>query len=348
MKRIYVRAFCQSNLGDDLFVLQLARRYPHTKFYVYALWEHQNAFLGQQNIVLPTKKDRFRRKLTHVLHLKRQEAFDGQGVDGVVAIGGSILWEGADIAFSYGDAPCYLIGANCESGYSPEFEAQLGQSLSRLADCCFRDTFSYRLYQALPNVRQAPDVLYGWQPRQVRQTGAGIGISLVGRKGCFREDDALETYLTAITQLCDLCWERGIPVRLLGFCAMEGDGQSIEAVLGRVTHPEAVSTLLYRGDPERMLYELNKCETILATRFHAMILGWTLGKNVVPILYSEKQTHVLKDAGFEGPLWNALAGEKVDGQSLLEACLADAGRLDIAPLRQEAAQQFQALDLFLK
>ena len=180
------------------------------------------------------------------------------------------------------------------------------------------------------------------------QKGQGIGISVVGAKGCFREEQAREGYDGAIAGLCDLCISRGIPVRLLGFCAVEGDGEALKAIAGRTAHPDMIPSILYEGNPERMLYELNKCETVLATRFHAMILGWVLGKNVVPVIYNEKQTHILEDVGFEGPVWNALAGETKDGQALLEDCLLDAGRLDIGDLRRDAAQQFMGLDRFLE
>ena len=347
MKKIYVRAFCQSNLGDDLFVLQLAKRYPDTNFYVYALGEHQRAFLGQQNIILPTSGDRVLRKLTHTLHLSRKEAFDGQGLDGTVVIGGSIFWEGADLSFGQENGPCYIIGANCETGYSAEFSNRLRKTLSSVSDCCFRDRFSAALFADVSSVRCAPDVLYDWRPRQVLQKGEGIGISVVGAKGCFRDEQAREGYYGAIAGLCDLCISRGIPVRLLGFCAVEGDGEALKAIAGRTAHPEKIQSILYAGNPERMLYELNRCETVLATRFHAMILGWVLGKNVVPVIYNEKQTHILEDVGFEGPVWNALAGETKDGQALLEDCLLDAGRLDIGDLRRDAAQQFMGLDQFL-
>ena len=348
MKKIYVRAFCQSNLGDDLFVLQLAKRYRDTTFYVYALGDNQRSFEGQPNIVLPTFKDRFRRKLTHVLKLPRKEAFDGQGLDGTVVIGGSILWEGASLSFGQENGPCYLIGANCEKGYSEDFTKILGETLSELSDCCFRDHFSGALFEGIPSVRWAPDVLYGWRPRQVMQRGTGIGISVVGTKGCFREEQVREGYYRAIAELCDLCVSQGIPVRLLGFCAVEGDGEAMKAIIDRATHPEGIKSMLYAGVPERMLYELNKCETIVATRFHAMILGWVLGKNVLPVIYNEKQTHILEDVGFQGPIWNALAGETTTGQALLDACLLNAGRLDIGALRRDAEDQFAGLDQFLK
>lgn len=344
MKKLFVRAYCQSNLGDDLFILQLARHCPDTSFYVYALGENQRAFLSQKNICLPTSWDRIRRKLRHIASQK--DLFDGYGLDGTVAIGGSIFWEGAPIADL--DESCILIGPNCEDSYSPEYREKLAAQLKKVKSCCFRDTFSYKLFEDIPTVSCAPDVLYGWNSRQTPCRGEGIGISLVAEKGAFRAEALRRSYYAAIVEVCDLCAERGIPVTLLGFCKSEGDGEAIRAVLDRVKNPGAVSSRLYEGDPEGMLEAMNGCQTILATRFHAMILGWVLGKNVVPILYSSKQTHVLEDAGFTGPVWNALAGEILSGQALLDMVDAQKGMLDISELKKGANRQFADLDAFLQ
>lgn len=346
MKRMFVRAYFQSNLGDDLFVLSLLRRYPDVKFYLYALGDNQNAFRNEPNAVLPGAWDRLRRKLTHVLRLPRQEAFDGRGLDGIAAIGGSVFWEGAPLE-DLKESTC-LMGCNCEDSYSPAYREALTRALSRVHSCCFRDLHSYNLFREIPTVRRAPDVLFGWKPRQTRCQGAGIGISLVAAKGVFREERAREGYYDSLAELCDLCGEENIPVRLLGFCATEGDGEAMEAVKRRVRKPQALSCTLYRGDPEELLEEMNRCETIVATRFHAMILGWVLGKNVVPILYSSKQSHVLEDVGFRGPLWDALAGGQRTGQELLQMVKAQAGRLDIQTLREASEGQFAGLDRYLE
>lgn len=346
MKKLFVRAYFQSNLGDDLFVLQLVRRYPNVRFYLYALGENQNAFRDEANVRLPSAWNRCLRKLTHVLHLPRKEAFDGQGLDGTAAIGGSIFWEGAPLD-DFDERTC-LIGPNCEDSYSPQYQARLFDTLARVHSCCFRDRHSHHLFRELPTVSWAPDVLYGWTPRQTPCKGEGIGISVVSRKGVFRDEAVRERYYSAIAELCDLCAEQGIPVRLLGFCAPEGDGEAIAAIRSRVKQPDVLASVLYGGKPEEMLEEMNGCETILATRFHAMILGWVLGKNVVPIIYSSKQTHVLEDSGFHGPLWNALAGESATGRSLLDMIREEKGRLDITLLKKEARQQFAGLDGYIR
>lgn len=345
MKRMYVQAYCQSNLGDDLFVLHLAKRYPETVFYLYAIGDNQKAFLNQPNIRLPGAWDRIRRKGRHVLHLTG-EPFDGQGLDGTVVIGGSILWEGAPLNF--GEAPCFLVGPNCEKEYSPAFRQRLAQALKNVRSCCFRDRASFDQFSGLPNVNWAPDVLFDYDVRLPAQRGQGIGISLVSRKGAFREDELRETYYSAIEELCERCLQENIPVRLLSFCTPEGDEEAVAAVLEKVSNPEAIAVSRYRGDPEAFLAEMNGCETIIATRFHAMILGWVLGKNVVPIVYSAKQTQVLADCGFHGPMWNALEAENMTGERLLAYAKKEQGRLDVSQLKKRSRVQFTALDGYLR
>ena len=59
-------------------------------------------------------------------------------------------------------------------------------------------------------------------------------------------------------------------------------------------------------------------------------------------------SRVLEDAGFQGPMWNALKGETCTGPELLEMARRQEGRLDISQLRQASERQFAALDKFIK
>lgn len=346
MKKILVRAYCQSNLGDDLFVLHLAKRYPTVRFFLYAVGENQKPFQGAVNVRLPNEFDRIRRKGKHLMH--RQDLFDGRGMDASVMIGGSVLWEGAPLEFAKPGQPSFLIGANCEKSYSPEFFQQLKKAIRKTDGCCFRDSASYEKFSGLPNVTWAPDVLFDYDPELPIQKGKGIGISVVSRKGVFQEDTLRETYYNAAAQLCQRSLEQNIPVRLLSFCKSEGDEEAISAIMQKIPQQEKVTVCLYRGDPKAFLAEMNACETIVATRFHAMILGWVLGKNVVPIIYSSKQTQVLEDCGFQGPMWNAMESKKMNGETLLAFAREEKGGLEISKLKERSKSQFEALDQFLK
>lgn len=344
MKEIHIRAYCGTNLGDDLFILQLVRRYPMHRFFLYAVPPYDAAFRKEPNLVLPTFGSRVVRKLSRMLHLPRKEKFDGQGVDISVTIGGSILWENADISFGSPDIPRYLIGPNCESDYSEEFYKKLRDALSGVSHCCFRDQYSYGLFQELPNVSCAPDVLFGWDSGLTACPGKGIGISVISPagRGCLsRHQDA---YYSAIAELCNLCEEADIPVKLLGFCEAEGDGAAISQIRQKLSNPDYPDYCIYNGDVGAFLEIMNRCESIVATRFHAMILGWGLGKNVFPVIYNRKQTQVLEDVAFSGARWNLLDGQKLSGKELLEAVCSDSGRMDVTSLRRESEKQFAALD----
>ncbi|MEI3326743.1 MAG: polysaccharide pyruvyl transferase family protein [Thomasclavelia sp.] len=48
-------------------------------------------------------------------------------------------------------------------------------------------------------------------------------------------------------------------------------------------------------DLEGILNCIGSAEIVIATRFHAMILGWCMGKKTLPIVYSSKMTHVLEE-----------------------------------------------------
>ena len=346
MKKILVRAYCQSNLGDDLFVLHLAKRYPTVRFFLYAVGENQKPFQGAVNVRLPNAWDRIRRKGNHLVN--RQDLFDGRGMDASVTIGGSILWEGAPLNFVQSGQPNFLIGANCEKSYSQEFFQQLKESIGKTNGCCFRDSASYEKFSGLPNVTWAPDVLFDYDPELPAQKGKGLGISVVSRKGVFQETALRETYYNSIAQLCQYSLEQGVPVHLLSFCKSEGDEEAISAILQKVPQREQIIVSAYRGNPKAFLAEMNACETIVATRFHAMILGWVLGKNVVPIIYSSKQTQVLKDCGFCGPMWNAMERKEMTGEALYEFALKEKGQMEISELRERAKAQFKFLDNYLK
>lgn len=344
MKKVHIRAYCGTNLGDDLFVLQLVRRYPMHRFYLYAVPPYDAAFRSEPNLVLPSFASRVLRKLSHLCRLPRQEKFDGQGVDVEVTVGGSVLWENADISFGNSALPRYLIGPNCEPAYSETFFRKLHAALSGVSHCCFRDRHSYALFQDLPNVSCAPDVLFGWKPGCTPCRGEGIGISVISPAGRKQLEAYADAYYQTIAELCDLCEDAGIPVKLLGFCEAEGDGEAIRQICGRLRSPDYPECCVYNGEITAFFEKMNSCETIVATRFHAMILGWVLGKNVVPVIYSGKQTQVLQDVSFAGARWELLSGQQFSGRELLEAVSADSGRLDVTQYRSESEKQFAALD----
>ena len=61
----------------------------------------------------------------------------------------------------------------------------------------------------------------------------------------------------------------------------------------------AVRTLYYWNNIQEVLTELASSNTVIGTRFHAVILGLLAGAEVLPIMYSNKTGYVLDDLGFD-------------------------------------------------
>ena len=87
----------------------------------------------------------------------------------------------------------------------------------------------------------------------------------------------------------------------MSFCQGEKDEEAIKKLLSMIPieQHKYISKYFYRGDINEALEILNKSDSIIATRFHAMILGFVLKKAVLPIAYSKKMTNVLEDLEFQ-------------------------------------------------
>ena len=95
-KNIFIIYYNVQNLGDDLFVILIAKRYPDICFHIVANRKYQGALLEYKNIVIHTNKifDRVISKVTskvfkHDLLYKRRVKY----CDGIIFLGGSLFIE---------------------------------------------------------------------------------------------------------------------------------------------------------------------------------------------------------------------------------------------------------------
>ena len=138
-----------------------------------------------------------------------------------------------------------------------------------------------------------------------------------------------------------------IPVTLFGFCGFEGDDKAIERVLQMINDRHSVKISLYQGDIDKFLNEINECESIIATRFHAFVTAVMMKKNVYPIIYSPKQSNVLKDIGFDGVVWDMYSGHFPEACSIIKDCFSVKSQFSADDLFTESKNQFYALDKFI-
>lgn len=351
-KRIVVRAFLQQNLGDDMFVRMLVRRYPDHRFCI-AASPADSAFLSREaNVRLMSGGQFLLRRLAGKIApgVVRQERMKRmRRADAVVKIGGSVFIEypGWENAVSEIPNPnYYIIGANFGPFSTQEFVLKKKKSIARSKDCCFRDSASYELFRDLPQVRVAPDILWAYPDYPDREVGQGVGISILNLKAFHGLGDRTESYERGIARICDRCCEAGERVTLFGFCRKDGDEEAVSRILSYRKTSGTIDAVYYDGDIPAFLSALNRVETLYASRFHAMILGFAMHKKVIPIIYSIKQVNALADLGFTGACWSILDSEPLHDDVLF----GEGQRLSddaVRELQERARGQFSGLDEFL-
>lgn len=317
MKRIFLHAYDKQNLGDDLFVHAITKRYPDAQFYIWSSKENKATYRSLPNLKVVCEDG----KLVHILGKLRASFVPGyrawleQRCRAVVFIGGSIFMEYENWyqilnwweyeAQSY---PLYIMGANFGPYSSEEFRGRLADIFQEVKDICFRDKYSFEKFSGVPTVRWAPDILLSYPMPKANLIKKQLFVSVIdcasrgeGRVSLKPYDDS---YVTMMSVLLKRYLEDGFQLILASFCKAEGDEQMIHKLLkalGRQKNDSRIKVVSYDGTNAEDLTEAIACsEYILATRFHATILAIAAGRPVFPIVYSDKTIHTLNDIGFQG------------------------------------------------
>lgn len=359
-RAVFVDFYDYRNVGDDLLFATLARRYPHVPFDYIGDKTDGATFAGLPNVRrlsripyvdgvlrrlrLPVRVNDLRRRL----RVRRSPL--------VVRLGGSLYMERGDWRRNAaldgdlvrGGTPAFFLNGNFGPWETAEFLATYERIFSLARDVTVRDSASLEQLRAVGTVRLAPDMLFCVPPAPASQTRQGVVVSLIDlsdRAGLSAWTDGYESAMADL--VVDLV-ARGEAVTLVSFCPLEGDEAAISRVLARI--PEAsrgsVSTHLYDGDLDAVLGVLRRAGTIVATRFHAMVLGVAFGARVCCVEYSDKLSNALRDLDATSLGWTlpdfvgATRAERLARVSSLEP-------VDIPGIAARAGAHFSVLDEYL-
>lgn len=351
MKKVFLYAYDRKNLGDDLFIHTITKRYPHVRFYIWTGKAKRETFRCLPNLKVVDGVSQFvyflnwlRPSLPFRYHswlVRRCEA--------VVYIGGSIFieypnWNQPDNWWEYmaEHYPFYVLGANFGPWHSEGYRDRMNRIFGKMQDVCFRDCYSQDLFRDNPKVRSAPDILYAYPMPKVAVDEKQVFVSAID---CASRDDSHglqscdEQYVNRMAALLTRYLQAGHTLVLSSFCKAEGDEQGIQRILAAMgcENDPRVRILHYDGtNADQITEAIASSGLVIATRFHATILALAAGRPVLPLIYSDKTRHVLEDLGFAGTMYDI----REDG--VWE--MTEGTALDVEQTKIQAQAHFEKLD----
>ena len=364
MKKVFIHAYAAGNLGDDLLIRILCERYPKVQFRICADNSYKERFRDICNLTVYSPEDRYVRRLDRLAGRIRHTdrgfwKWMLKTSCATVHIGGSVFVQHQDDftdAFrldeelSARSRRIYVIGANFGPYEDEQYLKSYRELFKRYQGICFRDKYSAGLFSDLPQVRCAPDVVFNYQTDIQRAQKRQVLFSFFfmknrqGKWGISRHDGEYKAF---IAELADAYLKKGYDIKFISFCRFQGDEEAIRDIRKLMKDPDSgrTSVCCYDRDLRECMESFTESEIVIGTRFHSVILGWIMGKRVLPIVYDLKTKHTLDDN--ECPFYLELNNLKWDIKELMQK-IDRITPLDTENLIREADGQFRELDSILR
>ena len=343
MKKVYILAYSKMNLGDDLFIDTVLKRYPKVQFYSRAVKTESTIYQDNENL--------------HFLDYNLDELLklDITEFDALVYIGGSIFMEHAGgiervekldkLAVKCRELciPFYYISSNFGPYETESYKNTVKNIFYEVTDVCLRDKKSYELFKECENVRYAPDAVFSAKLEKLEKEKNTIGISTINFK--FRKD--LEKYKVkyneVLTKTIDYFTEMNYKVKLFSFCEYEGDSETNATILRNVKNKEQVESIVYNGDLKGFLRKYSQVEYMICSRFHSMVLSYIFEQKMCVLSYSSKTTNVINDLNLVNKFFEI---DKIDDIDFIKLEDFEKSKIN-EDIIKEANNQFKKLDEIL-
>jgi colanic acid/amylovoran biosynthesis protein len=322
VKRIFVDIYMAFNLGDDLFLDILAKKYPDCQFTLNYLGSNYDGFIEKyQNIKRRDysifKKIGQRLKINDYIN---DYASVAEEHDALLFIGGSIFREEAYhqslyenrmklvTEFKKKDKSVFILGANFGPYETDQFHQDYSAFFEQCDDVCFRDVYSYDLFKKIPQVRYAPDIVFQLNLDEYKliEKRKRVGFSIIDVRHKQGLSSYYNSYIDSTVKAIQLLVSKGYECYLMSFCEQEGDLQVIGAIMSRISSitKDQVYSFEYKGNLQESIHLISTFELFVAARFHANIIALILGIGVMPIIYSKKTSNMFADINLDNILIN--------------------------------------------
>ncbi|NEG95363.1 hypothetical protein GFD17_01040 [Bifidobacterium sp. SMB2] len=371
-QEVTVKGYLAHNLGDDLFMDTLFRRYPDVRFTVVADEPYRFFESRYGNVrLIPLGTAIPRRPLLGLMSRiggvtvspeVRLLLEDVHRTRNLVMIGGSMYQQQRDeqlqkqILFETRHLyktpdHTFVIGANFGPYWAEDYREAYRHIFTQYCDdVCFRDKWSKSQFPDVANIRTASDVLFAFpMPKLKKRKQAFFSVcdlSLPGRPESLRSK--ADEYEQWIADIAEKLHAKGYSIVFGAFCTPENDGAAIgriqEMLRARGVNSE---NIIYQYDQDPMVNAIASSEIVVATRFHATILGLIAGSKVLPLIYNVKTDNMLNDIARNGIRRVDLLNDMPKNWPHDADEIIGLQPIDVSKQQRDAELQFKALDDFL-
>lgn len=358
---ILLDIYLEKNLGDDLFLDSILKRYLNHHFYIFTQLDYSDFEKKHSNLHIVKVNRYFNYFLAKAnLSATYKKAFiKKNNIDAIATIGGSIFIEYDGWEKLYAERltlwkymkthnkKVYVIGSNYGPYTTGDFLEKYDNAFDYVEDICFRDKYSYDLFSHRNNVRQESDVImsYDVTPYLVAEEEEAIGISVINLAERKHLASYQDRYIKKMVEIINATTLKGKKVYLLSFCEREGDEVVSGYIMDHITErKEQVETLYYRGDIDAFLSKFSKISEIIACRFHSIVLSILFNKELYSIIYSKKSSDFIIDSQLNNEMKKI---EDIDSLTpeILESAVRRAGNKESLVVSGE--KQYEGLDHLL-
>ncbi|MBM7604645.1 colanic acid/amylovoran biosynthesis protein [Metabacillus crassostreae] len=363
MKKVFVDIYLQFNLGDDLFLDILAKKFPNNEFTINHLGSNYDQFISPYNNVKRRKyslinKIGQRLKITDSITNYNTVAKEH---DALLFIGGSIFREEDYHQTLYEDRmkmvkefksrgkSVFVLGANFGPYKSEAFLNDYKEFFKLCDDVCFRDLYSYNLFGDLSQVRYAPDIVFQMDINDYKNAPdkKRVGFSIIDVRHKQDLSNFHNDYINSTVKSIETLISKGYECCLMSFCDQEGDLQVINEIKSKLPS-EAINKVFvyeYKGELKEAINLIASFNLFIAARFHANILALLLGIGVMPVIYSKKTTNMIEDIGLTEVLVNMdELYLQYDENTLIRSFN---NKINLEMVSNDAKNQFSKLSVFL-
>lgn len=374
MKKVFLNAYLNRNLGDDLFVWIICSRYKNVDFNVMTHWSYKR--LLPQNVKCTVNTlEVVARRVEQWINIKffpknnrellSEKYFKNKRINiakqapyNVYVIGSGFVnnftYTEAQYEYDkkYFNCNPFLLGCNFGPYKETSYYEKFKEIFKGLPDICFRDSYSYNLFSDLSNARKEADIVFAYDlgTENIIPDGFGeyclISVVSVCKDGVNNKYE--DSYIRFIRDCAEVYISKGKKIVFVGFCKKQHDDYVIDEIVKGLTDKSKYLIFNYPDATFKQIVGLfEQAEEVIASRYHAMVLSMLYKKITYVIAYDEKTKNVLSDIDSNAKYIDISDISQLRGEDIVEyGYKITEKKLQI--LQESARRQFSKLDNILK